>query len=178
MNFRIRFRLAVEVNRLNVEHPTFNVHFFQFTPPMKFISKVGADSILGHVRFCRLGWDYSRFCWVSLHSTQPTCCRWYYQIRNPTMADFKTESQKFLFRSDWTLTANGCTRMKLHGMTIDPHPAERIMDVALPPGRRSDALWAGGRGVGVTTPTSPLPARRLHRLTGRRGGFAPSFFEG
>jgi len=29
------------------------------------------------------------------------------------------------------------------------------------------ALWAGGRGVGDTTNTSPLPARRLHRLTGR-----------
>ena len=31
------------------------------------------------------------------------------------------------------------------------------------------------RGVGATTPASPLPARRLHRLTGRRGGFAQSF---
>ncbi len=30
------------------------------------------------------------------------------------------------------------------------------------------------RGVGATTPTSPLPARRLHRLTGRRGGCALS----
>jgi len=25
MNLRIRFRLAVEVNRLNVEHPTLNI---------------------------------------------------------------------------------------------------------------------------------------------------------
>ena len=41
------------------------------------------------------------------------------------------------------------------------------MDVALPPGLRSYALWAGGRGVGATTPTSPLPAHRLHGLTGR-----------
>ncbi|MGB9438272.1 MAG: hypothetical protein WCB15_10045, partial [Desulfobacterales bacterium] len=49
----------------------------------------------------------------SLHSTQPTCCRWYYQIRNPTMADFKTESQKFLSRSDWTLAASGGARVKL-----------------------------------------------------------------
>ncbi len=45
------------------------------------------------------------------------------------------------------------------------------MTAALPPGRRSCALWAGGRGVGATTPTSPLSARRLHWLTGRRGGF-------
>jgi len=44
---------------------------------------------------------------------------------------------------------------------IDP-PAERIVDVVL-------------RGVGAKTPTSPLPARRLHRLTGRRGGFALLF---
>ena len=51
------------------------------------------------------------------------------------------------------------------------------MDVALPPGRRSYALWAGGRGVGATTRRSPLPARRLHRLTGRRGGCALSFFK-
>ena len=49
-----------------------------------------------------------------------------------------------------------------------------MVGVALPPGRRSYALWAGGRGVGATTPTSPLPALRLHRLTGRRGGFAQS----
>jgi hypothetical protein len=40
-------------------------------------------------------------------------------------------------------------------MTNDP-PAERMVDVALPPGRRSDALWAGGRGVGATTPMRPL----------------------
>jgi hypothetical protein len=26
-----------------------------------------------------------------------------------------------------------------------------MVDVALPPGRRSDALWAGGRGLGATT---------------------------
>jgi hypothetical protein len=39
------------------------------------------------------------------------------------------------------------------------------------------ALWAGGRGVGAATPKSPLPARRLHRLKGRRGGFAPSFYK-
>ncbi len=32
------------------------------------------------------------------------------------------------------------------------------------------------RGVGATIPTSPLPARRLHGLTGRRGGFALSFY--
>jgi hypothetical protein len=44
---------------------------------------------------------------------------------------------------------------------IDP-PAERIVDVVL-------------RGVGAKTPTSPLPARRLHRLKGRRGGFALPF---
>ena len=31
------------------------------------------------------------------------------------------------------------------------------------------------RGVGATTPTSPLPARRLHGLTGRRGSFALLF---
>jgi hypothetical protein len=29
------------------------------------------------------------------------------------MADFKTESQKFLSRSDWTLTASGGAYMKL-----------------------------------------------------------------
>ena len=48
---------------------------------------------------------------------------------------------------------------KLRGMTNDDW---RIVDVAL-------------RGVGATTPTSPLPARRLYRLTGRRGGCALSF---
>ena len=47
-------------------------------------------------------------------------------------------------------------------MKIDPPSAERIVDVAL-------------RGAGATIPTSLLPARRLHRLTGRRGGFAQSF---
>jgi hypothetical protein len=40
------------------------------------------------------------------------------------------------------------TCMELHGMTNDDW---RIVDVALPPGRRSDALWAGGRGVGATS---------------------------
>jgi len=25
-----------------------------------------------HAKYCRLGWVYSRVCWVSLHSTQPT----------------------------------------------------------------------------------------------------------
>ena len=67
------------------------------------ISKVGAGSNLGHVTFCRLGWAYCRLCWVSLHSTQPTCCRWYFQIRNPTTADFKNEPQRFLSWSNWTL---------------------------------------------------------------------------
>ncbi|MDJ0816593.1 MAG: hypothetical protein QNJ58_10350 [Desulfobacterales bacterium] len=33
------------------------------------------------------------------------------------------------------------------------------------------------RGVGAKTPTSPLPARRLHRLPGRRGGFAQTFYK-
>jgi hypothetical protein len=30
----------------------------------------------------------------------------------------------------------------------------KIYGIALPPGRRSSALWAGGRGVGAATPTS------------------------
>ena len=30
------------------------------------------------------------------------------------MADFKTESQKFLSRSGWTLAARGAARVKLH----------------------------------------------------------------
>jgi hypothetical protein len=34
-------------------------------------------------------------------------------MRNPTTADFETEPQKFLSRSDWTLAASGGARMKL-----------------------------------------------------------------
>ena len=45
-------------------------------------------------------------------------------------------------------------------LNIDPPEAEIFVDVALPPGRRSCALWAGGRGVGATTPTS----RRLRSV--------------
>ncbi|MEX1349560.1 MAG: hypothetical protein AB1Z31_17725, partial [Desulfobacterales bacterium] len=44
---------------------------------------------------------YSRLCWVSLHSTQPTFCRCYCEMRNPTTLDFGTESQKFIFRLNW-----------------------------------------------------------------------------
>ena len=36
------------------------------------------------------------------------------------MADFKTESQKFLSRSDWTLAARGRARVKLHKSDISP----------------------------------------------------------
>jgi len=54
----------------------------------------------GPFTFCRLGWVYCRLCWVSLHSTQPTCCRCYCQMRNPTTADFGPVRQKFLFRFD------------------------------------------------------------------------------
>jgi len=41
----------------------------------------------------RLGWAESRFCWVSLHSTQPTLCRCYFEMRNPTTADIETEAR-------------------------------------------------------------------------------------
>ena len=57
----------------------------------------------GHFTFCRLGWAHSRLCWVSLHSTQPTFCRCFCQMRNPTTANFGTVPQKFLFRSNWPL---------------------------------------------------------------------------
>jgi len=66
-----------------------------------YISEVGVGSILGHFAFCRLGWADSRFCWVSLHSTQPTFCRCYCEMRNPTTADFGTEPHKFLFWLNW-----------------------------------------------------------------------------
>ena len=68
---------------------------------MKLHFKSWCMSILGHFTFRRLGWAYAKLCWVSLHSTQPTFCRCYSEMRNPTTADFQTESQKFLFRSDW-----------------------------------------------------------------------------
>ena len=55
----------------------------------------------GTLCFCRLGWTYSSLCWVSLHSTQPTFCRCNCEMRNPTTADFRTESPKFLIRLDW-----------------------------------------------------------------------------
>ena len=64
--------------------------------PLTFIlSKVGVGSILGHFAFCRLGCAYAKLCWVSLHSTQPTFFRCLCEMRNPTTADFGTESQKF-----------------------------------------------------------------------------------
>jgi len=63
--------------------------------------KVWVGSILGHLAFWRLGWAYSRLCWVSLNSTQPTFCRCYCEMRNPTTVDFGTEPQKFLFRLNW-----------------------------------------------------------------------------
>ena len=66
-----------------------------------YISKVGVGSILGYFAFCRLGWAHSRLCWVSLHSTQPTFCRCYCEMRNPTTANFGTVTQKFLFRLNW-----------------------------------------------------------------------------
>jgi len=47
------------------------------------------------------------------------------------------------------------------------------MDVALPPGRRSDALWAGGRGVGTTTSTS----RRLRSVFFKRTKHIHSTFD-
>ena len=53
--------------------------------------KIGVGSNLGHFALCRLGLAYSMLCWVSLHSTQPTFCRCYCELRNPTMADFRTE---------------------------------------------------------------------------------------
>ena len=52
----------------------------------------------GPLCLCRLGCAYAKLCWVSLHSTQPTFCRYYCEMRNPTTADFGTEPQKFLFR--------------------------------------------------------------------------------
>ena len=70
--------------------------------PLKLlILKVGVGSTLGQFAFCRLGWAYSKLCWVSLHSTQPTFCRCYCELRNPTTADFGTDPQKFLFRLIW-----------------------------------------------------------------------------
>ena len=71
----------------------------------------------GTLCLCRLGWAYSRLCWVSLHSTQPTFCRCYCEMRNPTMAKFGTEPQKFLFRLNWPFfwpAANLNPYMKLH----------------------------------------------------------------
>ena len=63
-------------------------------------TKVGVGSILCHFTFCRLGLACSKLCWVSLHSTQPTCCRCYCEMRNPTTAGFQTKRTKFLFRFD------------------------------------------------------------------------------
>jgi hypothetical protein len=34
-------------------------------------------------------------------------------MHNPTTADFETEPQKFLSRSDWTIAASGGARVKL-----------------------------------------------------------------
>jgi hypothetical protein len=57
--------------------------------------------------FRRLGWAYSRLCWISLHSIQPTHYRYYCQMRNPKATDFGTEFERFFFRSDCTLAARG-----------------------------------------------------------------------
>jgi len=46
---------------------------------------------------CRLGWANYGLCWVSLHSTQPTFFRRHHKMRNPTTANFGTESQQFLY---------------------------------------------------------------------------------
>ncbi len=34
-------------------------------------------------------------CWVSLHSTRPMICRYYWEMRNPTAVDFGSENQVF-----------------------------------------------------------------------------------
>jgi len=66
----------------------------------EIFQKFGIGSILDHFAFCRLGWAYSRLCWVSLYSTQPIFCRCYCQMRNPTTANFGTKPQKRLLRLD------------------------------------------------------------------------------
>jgi len=60
-------------------------------------SKVGVGSIPGHFVFCRLGWADPKLCWVSPPSVdQPACYRCVCEMRNPTTADWGTESQNIL----------------------------------------------------------------------------------
>ena len=60
--------------------------------------KIEVGSILGHFAFCRLGFACSSLCHVSPpQADQPTFCRYYCEMRNPTTGDFGTEPQKFQF---------------------------------------------------------------------------------
>jgi len=45
----------------------------------------------------RLGCADAKLCWVSLHSTATYLFHCYDEMRNPTTADFETETQKLLF---------------------------------------------------------------------------------
>jgi len=65
-----------------------------------FILKLELDPSWATFVFCRLGWAFSKPCWVSpprfdwarrRPADQPTFCRCYCKTRNPTSADCQTE---------------------------------------------------------------------------------------
>jgi len=73
---------------------------------------------------CRLGWANSGFCWVSLHSTQPTFFRRHHEMRNPTTADFGTDLQQFLL-----LDQTGCPLAGLRG--AQPNRGRAFMKIMI-----------------------------------------------
>jgi len=89
------------ISSFEIRHSSIAIRFY-LKPRIKHF-KSWSWSHPGPLCLCRLDWAYSRLCWVSLHSNQPTFCRCYCQMRNPTTSDFGTEPQKFLFQLIWPL---------------------------------------------------------------------------